>query len=83
MTYIFIFNTASHDERMSIKMNSNYIIEGDSLEILKKINKGTVDIVITSPPYNAAHDYDSYDDNLNDDIYKKTWKIYLRRFIGY
>lgn len=50
-------------------MKKNYIIEGDSLEVLKQFPKSIVDIVITSPPYNVAHDYDNYDDNMDEKEY--------------
>src|SRR5690625_4251534 len=50
-------------------MKYNYIIEGDSIDILKKIDANSIDIVITSPPYNAAHDYDVYNDNLDETLY--------------
>ena len=62
-------------------MDSNYIIEGDSLEILKKINDEEIDIVITSPPYNAAHNYDVYDDNLSNDVFLSNMsKIFIEIF---
>ncbi len=53
-------------------MHYNYIIEGNSLEVLEKMEDESVDIVITSPPYNAAHNYDVYDDNIDDLLYLST-----------
>lgn len=51
------------------------IYHGDSLQILKKyVQTQSVDIVVTSPPYNVAHDYDGYDDNLDFDFYLKSMK---------
>lgn len=44
-------------------MKLNSIIEGNSFDVLKEIETDYIDMIITSPPYNAAHDYDSYDDN--------------------
>lgn len=46
----------------------NNIICGDSKEILKKMPDSSVDIVLTSPPYNFDMKYNSYDDNkkIND-----------------
>lgn len=44
-------------------MYLNTIIEGDSLHVMKEIPENYVDIIITSPPYNAAHNYDKYNDN--------------------
>lgn len=44
-------------------MKTNTIIEGDSLLVLKDFPSNSIDIIITSPPYNAAHNYDNYNDN--------------------
>ncbi|MGI6330018.1 MAG: DNA-methyltransferase [Bacilli bacterium] len=44
-------------------MKVNTIIEGDSLFVLKDLSSNSIDIIITSPPYNAAHNYDNYNDN--------------------
>ncbi len=51
-------------------MKLNTIIEGDSLTVIKEMPSNFIDIIITSPPYNAAHNYDNYDDNkeFNDYI---------------
>lgn len=64
-------------------MEYNTIIEGDSLSVLKEMPESIVDIIITSPPYNAGHDYDIYDDNrefsdylLNmEDIFKECYRV--------
>lgn len=64
-------------------MKLNTIIEGNSLQVLKEIPSNYIDIIITSPPYNAAHDYDNYDDNkeFNEylknmkDIFKETYRV--------
>lgn len=53
-------------------MKYNYIVEGNSEQALKTIPSNFIDIVITSPPYNVAHDYDNYNDNLDVDKY---WEI--------
>lgn len=45
------------------------IICGDSTKVLAKFPDSFVDLVITSPPYNAGHDYDIYDDNIELDNY--------------
>lgn len=41
----------------------NSIICGDSLKVLKTIPNETVDIVLTSPPYNFSMEYDEHDDS--------------------
>lgn len=44
-------------------MKLDAIIEGDSLLVLNEVPSDYIDIIITSPPYNAAHSYDNYNDN--------------------
>ena len=48
----------------------NKIVNGDCLQLLPQIPENSIDLVVTSPPYNCGIDYDSYDDN-------KTWEEYL------
>ncbi len=55
-------------------MKENIIIEGDSLKVLKEFNSEVIDIIITSPPYNAAHNYDNYNDNLDFSDYLQNMK---------
>ena len=55
-------------------MKLNTIIEGDSLFVLKEIPSNYIDIIITSPPYNAAHNYDNYNDNKDFNDYIENMK---------
>lgn len=48
----------------------NKILQGDALEQLKTLETDTVDMCITSPPYNCGIDYGVYKDNL-------PWQDYL------
>lgn len=54
----------------------NRIIQGDCLQVLPTIESESVDIVITSPPYNiGAHQtgdfkHNPYSDNLPEDVYQ-------------
>lgn len=50
------------------------IICGDSEEIIKKIPESSVDIIITSPPYNFGLDYE--EDEKNDSV---SWEEYLNK----
>jgi site-specific DNA-methyltransferase (adenine-specific) len=52
----------------------NKIICGDSEEVLRKIPTGSVDIIITSPPYNFGLEYK--DDNKNDTV---RWDEYFKK----
>jgi DNA modification methylase len=55
----------------------NQIVKGDCLEIMPQIEAETVSLIITSPPYNLALNYDKYEDNLTHEEYldwmKKVW----------
>lgn len=46
------------------------ILKGHSLHILKNhIADAFIDIIITSPPYNVAHQYENYNDDLEFETY--------------
>ena len=47
-------------------MSKVNLYHGDCVEVMREMEEGCVDIVITSPPYNVGLDYDGeYDDNLS------------------
>jgi site-specific DNA-methyltransferase (adenine-specific) len=48
------------------------IINGNCVEVMKTLPEGSVDLIVTSPPYNANIKYDVYDDGLSMDDY---WKF--------
>jgi len=50
-------------------MKKNKIYNTDVLKGLKQLETGSVDLIVTSPPYNIGMEYDVYDDN-------KEWKDY-------
>ena len=59
----------------------NKIICGDCLEIMKEILNNSIDMIITSPPYNLGNSHHTgnkrhktYDDNLSEIEYQK-WQI--------
>ena len=52
-------------------MKTNIIYNEDCLKTLKSMEDNSVDLILTSPPYNIGIDYDSYDD-------KKDWKEYYK-----
>jgi site-specific DNA-methyltransferase (adenine-specific) len=47
----------------------NKITHGDCVEVLKKIPNDSVDLVITSPPYNVGIDYDEHVDDISMEDY--------------
>ena len=48
----------------------NQIYNMDCVEGLKKIDDNSIDLIVTSPPYNVGIDYDTWQDNMH-------WKDYL------
>lgn len=50
---------------------TNIIHNEDCLKTLKSMEDNSVDLILTSPPYNIGIDYDTYDD-------KKDWKEYYK-----
>ena len=52
-------------------MKTNIIHNEDCLKTLKSMEDNSIDLILTSPPYNIGIDYDSYDD-------KKDWKEYYK-----
>lgn len=51
-------------------MKTNYIINQDVLAGFKQLPDNSIDLCVTSPPYNCGIEYDSWDDN-------KPWADYL------
>jgi site-specific DNA-methyltransferase (adenine-specific) len=45
------------------------LICGDCLTVLPTIDAGSVDVVVTSPPYNLGMTYRGYDDRRKEDDY--------------
>jgi site-specific DNA-methyltransferase (adenine-specific) len=50
-------------------IETNKIITGDCVEVMKTLPEGCIDLVVTSCPYNANIKYDVYDDGLSMDEY--------------
>ncbi len=40
------------------------IINGDCIEVMKTLDEGSVDLIVTSPPYGVGIDYDVHDDDM-------------------
>lgn len=51
------------------RIGQQQIVQGDCLRVLKRMKAGTVDVVITSPPYNIGLGYLSYKDRRSEDDY--------------
>lgn len=54
------------------------IINGDCVEVMKTFPEGSIDLVVTSPPYNVNIAYDVHKDDLPMDEYYEWTKDWLR-----
>jgi site-specific DNA-methyltransferase (adenine-specific) len=53
---------------------------GDCLDVMKGFEDGSVDVVITDPPYNVGYRYNSIDDNRPDyEEWCSRWFVELKR----
>ena len=52
-----------------ITQREHRLICGDCLAVLPTIDAGSVDVVVTSPPYNLGLTYRGYDDRRSEDDY--------------
>lgn len=65
-------------------LDTDKIYCGDTLEILREIDSDTINLVVTSPPYNLGIDYDEYRDSVSWDEYYawcRKWLAELLRVI--
>ena len=50
-------------------LKSGKIHQGDCLELMSKVDDGSVDLVFADPPFNIGYEYDQYDDRQDDQKY--------------
>ena len=53
------------------------IINGDCVEVMKTLPEGCIDLVVTSPPYGVGIEYDVHDDDVEFEEYKVFTKNWL------
>ncbi len=53
------------------------IINGNCIDEMNKLPESSVDLIVTSPPYNVGIDYDSHDDRMTMDEYWEFTKQWL------
>jgi site-specific DNA-methyltransferase (adenine-specific) len=58
-------------------MDINKIYNMDCVEGLKQVEDNSIDLIVTSPPYNVGIEYDSWDDNMQWDDYLAWCKKWL------
>lgn len=60
----------------------NKIICGDALEELKKLPSGSINCVVTSPPYYAFKDYGKFENNIEDFESYEDYIKYMKKFFN-
>jgi len=58
-------------------LETNRIINGDCIVEMGKLPESSIDLVVTSPPYNVGIDYDTHDDNKSMEDYWEFTKQWL------
>jgi DNA modification methylase len=59
--------------------NKDYVLHiGDCIEYMKKIESESIDLIVTSPPYNIGKKYGVYNDNRNFEEWKKLIDDFLK-----
>jgi site-specific DNA-methyltransferase (adenine-specific) len=50
-------------------METNKIINGNCIDVMSSMPEGSIDLIVTSPPYNCSIKYDVYNDALSMESY--------------
>ncbi len=53
---------------------------GDCIEIMDKFPKNSIDLIVTSPPYNVGIDYDNWNDKMSINDYFNFVKFFLSKY---
>jgi site-specific DNA-methyltransferase (adenine-specific) len=72
---IHILNQKKKEKKM---IETGKIINGDCIEVMKTFPEGSIDLVVTSPPYNVNIAYDVHKDDLPMDEYYEWTKDWLK-----
>jgi site-specific DNA-methyltransferase (adenine-specific) len=56
---------------MELEKVINTVINGDCIEVMKTLPEGSVDLIVTSPPYGVGIDYDLHQDDM-------VWEQYVK-----
>ncbi|UYH52131.1 site-specific DNA-methyltransferase [Candidatus Kirkpatrickella diaphorinae] len=51
------------------KLGRHVLINGDAMTVLRRMNAASIDVIVTSPPYNIGLPYNSYKDAMADADY--------------
>lgn len=69
------------ENREYFKNLVNKIIQGDCLEVMKKIPDDSVDITFADPPFNLKKKYNSYYDKHEVEVYLSWCKEWLKEMV--
>ena len=58
-------------------LETNKIIQGNCVEVMASLPESTIDLIVTSPPYNVGIDYDTHDDKQSMEDYWQFTKDWL------
>jgi site-specific DNA-methyltransferase (adenine-specific) len=58
-------------------LETGKIFNGNCVDEMSKMPENSIDLVVTSPPYNVGIDYDSHDDKMSMDSYWRFTKDWL------
>ncbi len=59
----------------------NHIVQGDSIEVMKKIPDNSIDVTFADPPFNLKKKYNSYHDKHEVDDYLSWCKQWLHEIV--
>jgi site-specific DNA-methyltransferase (adenine-specific) len=62
---------------MGLEKVINTIINGDCIEVMKTLPEGSVDLIVTSPPYGVGIDYDVHDDDMVWEEYEEFTRSWM------
>ncbi len=60
------------------------IHQGDCIELMQRIDSGTIDLVFADPPFNIGYEYDQYHDRQEDEQYidwSRQWMEEVHRIL--
>lgn len=64
-----------------MKKNNNKILNGDAIELFKKIPDNSIDVTFADPPFNLKKKYNGYKDSLEFEEYLKWCEIWIQEMV--
>ena len=68
----------------SSSLQTGTIHQGDCIDLMQRIEAGTIDLAFADPPFNIGYKYDVYDDRQGDAAYldwSKAWMAAVHRLL--